>query len=231
VGYDSHYAPGGGELVFFASDQLLPVFLADCQHIQAATDAANAAVDMVAAASGNSDPRGDPCPGYGQQQAAALAAAAALADPSYYKQFLERIEAHGYGAQTNAQIKSDLAAFGMSTKGRSKKVLADRLKDGLRDKVAAASEAAAAASEAAAAAAAAAAVAAAAAAALELRQAFESCKTFSGNRDGWVFKLGGRGIGYYKERGAAASPKDDKMLCQLADDDAEHKLKRKNPWE
>jgi len=32
---------------------------------------------------------------------------------------------------------------------------------------------------------------------------FESCKTFSGNRDGWVFKLGGRGIGYYKDRGPA----------------------------
>jgi hypothetical protein len=92
----------------------------------------------------------------------------ALADPSYCKQYLERIEAHGYGALTNAQIKSDLAALGMSTKGGSKKVLADRLKDGLRDKVAAASEA------------------------------------------------------------AAASPKDDKMR---ADDDAGHKLKRKNPWE
>jgi hypothetical protein len=58
TGFDSHYSPEGTELVFFSSDQLLPIFLADQKHIGIATAAADTAISMIAAASGNCNPRG-----------------------------------------------------------------------------------------------------------------------------------------------------------------------------
>ena len=61
-GYDSHYAPGGQELVFFASDQLLPVFLADAKHIKAATYAAEQAIETIRRKSGSSKSAGTPMP-------------------------------------------------------------------------------------------------------------------------------------------------------------------------
>ena len=63
-GYDSHYCPGGSELVFFHSDQLCPLFLADAQHIKAASAAAEAGIKLIAEASGNTKPRGKPTPDY-----------------------------------------------------------------------------------------------------------------------------------------------------------------------
>lgn len=61
-GYDSHYAPGGSELVFFASDQLLPVFLADSKYIKAATYAAEQAIETIQRKSGSTKSRGAPLP-------------------------------------------------------------------------------------------------------------------------------------------------------------------------
>ena len=81
-GYDSNYSPGGAELVFGSSDQLLPVFLADVAHIAAAAAAAREAITFIAANTGNTNPVGPPAPGRRQSMptphgAAALPAALA----------------------------------------------------------------------------------------------------------------------------------------------------------
>jgi hypothetical protein len=61
--YDSHYAPGGSEIVFFDSSRLLPLYItskeSDLKHGVAA---ANAAIDTIAKATKNAKPRGPVLP-------------------------------------------------------------------------------------------------------------------------------------------------------------------------
>jgi hypothetical protein len=61
AGYDSHYGGHGKELVFFSSDQLLPVFLVDAAQAGSASAGANTAIDTIAAATGNKEVRGKSC--------------------------------------------------------------------------------------------------------------------------------------------------------------------------
>lgn len=61
AGYDSHYGGHGKELVFFSSNQLLPVFLVDAAQAGRASAGANAAIDTIAAATGNKKVRGKSC--------------------------------------------------------------------------------------------------------------------------------------------------------------------------
>ena len=62
-GYDSHYAPGGSELVFFSTDQILPCFLVDQKSVKTARRKLESTIDLIAELTGNKTPRqGPPAP-------------------------------------------------------------------------------------------------------------------------------------------------------------------------
>eukprot|EP00037_Helgoeca_nana_P029937 m.364745 g.364745 ORF g.364745 m.364745 type:complete len:399 (+) comp28080_c0_seq24:214-1410(+) len=62
-GYDSHFAPGGAEIVFFESCQLLPCFLVSTENIAAATAAVADAREFICSQTRNSDAGGVSVPG------------------------------------------------------------------------------------------------------------------------------------------------------------------------
>ena len=67
-GYDSHFGAAGTELVFFSSDQLLPVFIAEAKAIPTAKAAATSAIDAIAQATGNRKPHAPAVPPGGKKR-------------------------------------------------------------------------------------------------------------------------------------------------------------------
>ena len=65
-GFDSHFAPGAEELVFFKSSQLLPLYLVGSTQMTAAVAAANRAIETIAKVSGNTGAKGPYLPSASQ---------------------------------------------------------------------------------------------------------------------------------------------------------------------